>query len=214
VVAGRGHRLRLGSLRGPAKRSRHPYSDNVGPPPPLNGPNPAKSARIRRYQSILGDGASGLAEPFLRLFRFLRVVPPEREVGRSNRPGRASGMLLLERDSGFGEGTKPFVIAGVRARDDSSAHHRQHVDAMVANLIRRERQRQEKGHSGLMVGDDAALFAFQDVVRRRRPTLRVTVVQPGLSRAKAQTRHLQLLGAADAYVAEVADGAYDVWGSA
>jgi hypothetical protein len=83
-----------------------------------------------------------------------------------------------------------------------------------ANLIRRERQRQEKGHSGLMVGDDAALFAFQDVVRRRRPTLRVTVVQPGLSRAKAQARHLQLLGAADVYVAEVAYGAFDVWCSA
>jgi superfamily II DNA or RNA helicase len=95
-----------------------------------------------------------------------------------------------------------------------SAHHRQHIDAMVANLIRRERQRQEKGHSGLMVGDDAALFAFQDVVRRRRPTLRVAVVQPGLSRAKAQARHLQLLGAADVYVAEVAYGAFEVWCSA
>ena len=67
-----------------------------------------------------------------------------------------------------------------------SAHHRQHIDAMVANLIRRERLRQEKGYTGLMVGDDAALFAFQDVVRRRRPTLRVTVVQPGLSRAKVR----------------------------
>jgi hypothetical protein len=28
--------------------------------------------------------------------------PPEREVGRSNRPGRAGGTPLLERDSGFG----------------------------------------------------------------------------------------------------------------
>ena len=92
-----------------------------------------------------------------------------------------------------------------------SAHHRQHIDAMVANLIRRERQRQEKGHSGLMVGDDAALFAFQDVVRRRRPSLHVTVAQPGLSKAQAQARHLQLLGAADVYVSEVAYGAFDVW---
>jgi superfamily II DNA or RNA helicase len=104
-----------------------------------------------------------------------------------------------------------YTVCGQAHR---SAHHRQHIDAMVANLIRRERQRQEKGHSGLMVGDDAALFAFQDVVRRRRPTLRVTVVQPGLSRAKAQARHLQLLGAADVYVAEVAYGAFDMWCSA
>jgi len=42
----------------------------------------------------------------------------------------------------------------------------------------------------------------------------VTVVQPGLSRVKAQARHLQLLGAEDVYVAEVAYGAFDVWCSA
>jgi superfamily II DNA or RNA helicase len=104
-----------------------------------------------------------------------------------------------------------YVVCGQAHR---SAHHRQHIDAMVANLIRRERQRQQNGHSGLLVGDDAALLAFQDVVRRRRPTLRVTVVQPGLSKAKAEARHLQLLGAADVYVAEVAYGVFDVWCSA
>ena len=92
-----------------------------------------------------------------------------------------------------------------------SAHHRQHIDAMVSNLIRRERHRLAHGHSGLMVGDDAALFAFQDVVRKRRPSLRVSVVQPGLSKAQAQARHLQLLGAADVYVSEVAYGTFDVW---
>jgi hypothetical protein len=117
-------------------------------------------------------------------------------------------------DDGTGEVARVSDLYEVCGQAHRSAHHRQHIDAMVANLIRRERQRQEKGHSGLMVGDDAALFAFQDVVRRRRPTLRVTVVQPGLSRAKAQARHVQLLGAADVYVAEVAYGAFDVWCSA
>lgn len=104
-----------------------------------------------------------------------------------------------------------YVVCGQAHR---SAHHRQHIDAMVANLVRRERQRQKQGHSGLMVGDEAALFTFQDVVRRRRPTLRVTVVQPGLSKARAESRHLQLLGAADVYVAEVAYGTFEVWCSA
>ena len=104
-----------------------------------------------------------------------------------------------------------YAVCGQAHR---SAHHRQHIDAMIGNLIRRERRRQKQGHSGLMVGDDAALFAFQDVVRRRRPALRVTVVQPGLSIAKARAGHLQLLGAADVYVAEVAYGAFDVWCSA
>jgi superfamily II DNA or RNA helicase len=104
-----------------------------------------------------------------------------------------------------------YAVCGQAHR---SAHHRQHIDAMVANLVRRERFRQKQGHSGLMVGDEAALFAFQDVVRRRRPALRVTVVQPGLSAANAKARHLQLLGAADVYVAEVAYGTFDVWCSA
>lgn len=128
MVAGRGRRLRLGSLRDPAKRSRHPYSDNVGPPPPLNGPNPAKSARIRRYQSILDDGASGLPEPFLRLFRFLCAIPPEREVGRSNRPGRT------------GE-----VPANARQKDLESRWHAQRLPARSnfgssAGLLRSRQQ--------------------------------------------------------------------------
>lgn len=104
-----------------------------------------------------------------------------------------------------------YAVCGQAHR---SAHNRQHVDAMVSNLLRRERQRLQQGRSGLMVGDDAALFAFQDVVRRRRPELRVTIVQPGLSKAEARMRHLELLGAADVYVSDVAYGTFDVWCSA
>src|SRR5262249_40926568 len=67
-----------------------------------------------------------------------------------------------------------YAVCGQAHR---SAHHRQHVDKMVSNLVRRERRRLQQGNSGLMVGDEAALFGFQDVVRRRRPEFRVTVVQ-------------------------------------
>ncbi|WP_156028322.1 hypothetical protein [Candidatus Solirubrobacter pratensis] len=91
-----------------------------------------------------------------------------------------------------------------------SAHHRQNVAAMVSNLIRRERNRQKKEITGLMVGDGATLLAFQDLARQRRPELRVTIVQPGFSKAAAQTRHLNLL-AADVYVAEIAHGSFDLW---
>ena len=108
-------------------------------------------------------------------------------------------------------GTRVNDLYAVCGQAHRSAHHRQHIDAMVSNLVRRERHRQKQGHSGLIVGDDAALLAFQDVVRRRRPALRVTIVQPGLSSSKAKARHLQLLGAADVYVSEVAYGRFDVW---
>jgi hypothetical protein len=53
-----------------------------GPPSPLSGPNPPKSARMRAYQPLAEGGESGLPEPFVRLFFFLRIVPPEREVAR------------------------------------------------------------------------------------------------------------------------------------
>src|SRR5207244_2998722 len=54
---------------------------------------------VGRYQPSLGGGDSGFVEPFLRLFFFLRAVPPEREVGRSNRPGRV-GLVGLTNVSG------------------------------------------------------------------------------------------------------------------
>ena len=98
-----------------------------------------------------------------------------------------------------------------------SAHHRQGIAAMVSNLIRRERNRQKKEIEGLdkvtgiMVGDDAKLLAFQDIARQRRPHFNITIVQPGFSKAQALSRHLDLLGAVDVYVAEIAFGSLDVW---
>jgi hypothetical protein len=92
-----------------------------------------------------------------------------------------------------------------------SAHHRQSTAEMIANLIRRERNRASKGRAGLMVGDDAALLGLQDTVRRYRPEFKVTIVQPGFSKQQSQTRHLQLLGAVDVYVSEVGHGAFEMW---
>jgi superfamily II DNA or RNA helicase len=95
-----------------------------------------------------------------------------------------------------------------------SAHHRQDVAAMIKNLIRRERRRRDRGGRGLMTGNDAALLQFEEDVRMYRPDMRVTIVQPGLSKLAAETRHLQLLACADLYVREIASGSFDVWCSA
>lgn len=92
-----------------------------------------------------------------------------------------------------------------------SAHHRQQLAAMVKNLIRRERKRRGRGTTGLMKGSDADLLRLQDLVRMRRPELHITVVQPGLSKEKAEARHLQVLGAADLYVKEIAHATFEVW---
>lgn len=95
-----------------------------------------------------------------------------------------------------------------------SAHHRQQLPAMVKNLIRRERNRRTKGPSRILLGDDDRLVSFQDLVRLRRPEMHVTIVQPGLSKALAEARHFQVIGAADVYVREIAHASFDVWCSA
>jgi hypothetical protein len=82
---------------------------------------------------------------------------------------------------------------------------------MVKNLIRRERRRRARGTTGLMTGSDADLLRLQDLVRMRRSELHITVVQPGLSKKKAEARHLQVLGAADLYVKEIAYATFEVW---
>jgi hypothetical protein len=95
-----------------------------------------------------------------------------------------------------------------------SAHHRQQLPAMVKNLIRRERNRRSRGPSRVLLGDDDRLVSFQDLVRLRRPEMHVTIVQPGFSKAQAEARHFQVIGAADVYVREIAHASFDVWCSA
>jgi len=95
-----------------------------------------------------------------------------------------------------------------------SAHHRQSLDAMVKNLIRRERARRRKGPPGLLRGADEDLLAVQDAVRLKRPEMHVTIAQPGLGKSNALARHLQVLGATDVYIKEIAHGSFDVLCSA
>jgi hypothetical protein len=92
-----------------------------------------------------------------------------------------------------------------------SAHYRQSAEPMVRNLIRRERDRQERGLLGIMVGDEARLLAFEDIVRQRRVVFRITVAQPGISKSQLRERHLRLLAATDVYVSEIAYGRFDMW---
>jgi hypothetical protein len=95
-----------------------------------------------------------------------------------------------------------------------SAHHRQHVQEMLDNLIRRERKRAGEGRTGLLVGDDDTLLGLQDVVRRRRASFRIAIVQPGLSKKKATKNILRLLAVTDVYVSEVAQGTFETCCSA
>jgi superfamily II DNA or RNA helicase len=92
-----------------------------------------------------------------------------------------------------------------------STHHRQHVNEMLRNLIRRESNREEKGADGFLVGDSELLLNIRDWAQYRRAKLHVSIAQPGFSASAAKARHLQLLSCVDLYVKEVAYGAFDVW---
>jgi superfamily II DNA or RNA helicase len=95
-----------------------------------------------------------------------------------------------------------------------STHHRQHVNEMLRNLVRRETNRQKKGRNGFLVGDSETLLDIRDWAQYRRSRLHVTIAQPGLSIEAAEERHLLLLSSVDVYVKEVAYGDFDVWCSA
>jgi hypothetical protein len=80
-----------------AQLDRRSVPSEFRPRPLPSGLNPPKSARIRGYQPSLDGGVSGLLEPVLRLFCFLRDVSPEREVASSNLAGRISELPANDR---------------------------------------------------------------------------------------------------------------------
>jgi superfamily II DNA or RNA helicase len=101
-----------------------------------------------------------------------------------------------------------YAVCGQAHR---SAHHRDDPPAMIKNLVRRERNRQAEGRSGLIKGDAEHLLAFEEHVRLRRMSFHVTISQPGLSKRRVADRQLQLLACAEVYIHEVANGTFDVW---
>ncbi|GAA2351570.1 hypothetical protein GCM10010170_041790 [Dactylosporangium salmoneum] len=63
---------------------------------------------------------------------------------------------------------------------------------------------------GIEVGDDATLRSLQHRARVTRTRLEVTIVQPGLSAARASAAQLQLLACAETYLYETANAPLEV----
>jgi hypothetical protein len=94
-----------------------------------------------------------------------------------------------------------------------SADWRLNPDSMIANLVRREQQRQkDHGYSGLIVGEDKDLLRLWDNVHlASQIEFTVAIAQPGLSISKAEDEHLKLLAAAATHVREAAFGHFLVY---
>ncbi len=77
------------------------------------------------------------------------------------------------------------------------------IDLLLRNLLRREKNRQEKyGHTGFIKGNRRALLKLANRNRFLRPSVTVLVSQPGLSKAKLNLPVSELLGCTEHYLSD------------
>jgi hypothetical protein len=83
---------------------------------------------------------------------------------------------------------------------------------MFRQLIRREKNRQSRfGRSGRLVGDPAKLYEMEEKARFLPVEFRISVAQPGLSKARVSAPILELLASVDVYLRETALATFDVF---
>lgn len=93
-----------------------------------------------------------------------------------------------------------------------SVRWRRDISCLLENLIRRERKRRkEHSRSGLLVGDDNALYSVADQCRMLKPAMTIAIAQPGLSRANASSQQLELLATTELYLREAANADFEVY---
>lgn len=100
-------------------------------------------------------------------------------------------------------------VAGARLEDlyeicgqaQKSIRWAEHLGDMLKRLHRREADRLKAGKtSRYELGDQAILIAWINKWRQLRPEFTITLVQPGYSKRKAESEHLELLAATQAYL--------------
>lgn len=104
------------------------------------------------------------------------------------------------------------ATAGARVDDlyelcgqaQKSAAWRQDVEGMLDRLMHREGQRQRRGISGYLRGDDRTLIAIREGAERVRCEMEVVMVQPGLSTGRVSPPQLELLASTELYLRETA----------
>ncbi|WP_245564017.1 hypothetical protein [Nocardia testacea] len=75
-------------------------------------------------------------------------------------------------------------------------------ELLTRRLLKRERNRQANGRTGIIYGDLGLLVAIVEQARFRELRVQVAIVQPGMSRSKASTEMRALLGAVERFLLE------------
>ena len=73
---------------------------------------------------------------------------------------------------------------------------------LIKNLIRREKNRQKNDLSGIIIGDESLLVALESMEKYKPQVYTVTIVQPGLSKAKISLQQKSLLACVETYLHE------------
>jgi superfamily II DNA or RNA helicase len=91
-----------------------------------------------------------------------------------------------------------------------SVRWRRDVAVLFENLIRRERNRQKAGRTGLLVGTPEKLYELADRSRLLRARLEMSIVQPGVSASRVTPSILELLASTEVYVRETVNAPLEV----
>ncbi|MFG1873206.1 DEAD/DEAH box helicase [Sphaerisporangium sp. NPDC049003] len=81
---------------------------------------------------------------------------------------------------------------------------------LFENLIRREGHRRTGGKSGLMKGTDQTLYELAQRAPLLQPKFTITIVQPGVSKARVSEDQLHLLACAEMYAMDTANSVLQV----
>ena len=112
---------------------------------------------------------------------------------------------LLEREPG----ARVEDLYEVCGQAQKSVLYRRNIDRMLQALIRRERLRRQRGAtSGIERGDVSDLYRMFENTHLLRPSLTISIAQPGLSRDRASVQQLELLGCVEVYLRETADARF------
>lgn len=109
-------------------------------------------------------------------------------------------------------GSRVVDLYEVCGQAHKSTRFRHGIDAFFQRLIRRERKRQQvHGRSGLEKGTAADLYELEERAHECPLKFTIAVAQPGLSKAVVSDQQIELLAAAEVYLAETANSDFVVW---
>lgn len=97
-------------------------------------------------------------------------------------------------------GARIIDLYEVCGQAQKSILRRRDVQLLMDRLISREKNRRKDGYSGLIIGDDAKLQSIAEKVRLLEPRFVITIVQPGVSKARVSAQQLELIAASERYI--------------